>query len=95
MRYDTRARRAGLKGVKALIWPAIFVASPVLLIAGAPIRSRYLRYIYRDEAPQIVDKEHGRVSAHYFVVAHPLLEWLCRPTEALAHLIKRRSRTRN
>ncbi|WP_329028212.1 hypothetical protein [Streptomyces sp. NBC_00690] len=90
MRYETRAERARLKGVKALISLAILVASPALLVAGAPIRRRYLRYIYRDEAPQIHDKERGQVSAHYFVVAHPLLEWLCWPTEAFAHLIERR-----
>ncbi|WP_331742241.1 hypothetical protein OG782_37395 (plasmid) [Streptomyces sp. NBC_00876] len=62
----------------------------MLLIAGALIRRRYLRYIYRDEAPYILDKERGQVSAHYFVVTHPLLEALCWPTEAFARLIERR-----
>ncbi|MEV5456005.1 hypothetical protein [Streptomyces sp. NPDC052535] len=69
---------------------AVLVASPVLLIAGAPIRRRYLRYVYRDEAKQITDKERGWVSAHYFVVTDPLLQWLCWPTESLARLIERR-----
>ncbi|MEU5403647.1 hypothetical protein ABZ348_30650 [Streptomyces sp. NPDC005963] len=90
MRYETRAERARLKGVKALISLGILVASPALLVVGAPIRRRYLRYIYRDEAPRILDKPRGQVSAHYFVVAHPLLEWLCWPTEAFARLIERR-----
>jgi hypothetical protein len=82
MRYENRAERAKLRAVKALISLAILGASPVLLIAGAPIRRRYLRYIYRDEAPHILDKQRGQVSAHYFVVAHPLLAWLCWPTES-------------
>ncbi|MEI5035553.1 hypothetical protein RB201_31595 [Streptomyces sp. S1A(2023)] len=76
--------------MEALISLVILVASPVLLIAGAPIRRRYLRYIYRDGAPLILDKQRGHVSAHYFVVTHPLLEWLCRPTEALGRLVGRR-----
>jgi hypothetical protein len=48
MRYEERAK---ITAVKTLIPLAILVASPVLLIAGAPIRRRYLRYVYRDEAP--------------------------------------------
>jgi hypothetical protein len=87
MRYEERAK---LTAVKALIPLAILVASPVLLIAGAPIRRRYLRYVYRDEAPQLLDKERGWVSAHYFVVTDPLMRWLCWPTESLARLIERR-----
>jgi hypothetical protein len=87
MRYEERAK---FTAVKTLIPLAIVVASPVLLIAGAPIRRRYLRYVYRDEAPQILDKERGWVSVHYFVVTDPLLRWLCWPTESLARLIERR-----
>ncbi|MER8226407.1 hypothetical protein ABTZ58_39170 [Streptomyces sp. NPDC094143] len=87
MRYEERAK---ITAVKTLIPLAILVASPVLLIAGAPIRRRYLRYVYRDEAPQILDKKRGWVSAHYFVVTDPLLQWLCWPTESLARLIERR-----
>lgn len=90
MRYERRAERAKVRAVKALISLAILVASPVLLIAGALIRRRYFRYIYRDEAPPVLDKQRGRVIAHYFVVTHPLLGWLCRSTETLARLIKRR-----
>ncbi|MBT2895869.1 hypothetical protein HET64_04105 [Streptomyces sp. McG3] len=90
MRYEKRAERARITAVKALIPPAVLVASPVLLIAGAPIRRRYLRYVCRDGAPAILDKERGHVSVHYFVVTHPLLEWLCRPTEALVRLVGRR-----
>ncbi|MEI5616991.1 hypothetical protein WB403_48695, partial [Streptomyces brasiliscabiei] len=56
MRYEERAK---LTAVKALIQLAVLVASPVLLIAGAPIRGRCLRYVYRDEAPQILDKKRG------------------------------------
>ncbi|MFC7844743.1 hypothetical protein [Streptomyces sp. NPDC057382] len=87
MRYEERAK---LTVVKVLVPLAVLVALPVLLIAGAPIRHRYLRYVYRDEATQILDKERGRVSAHYFVVTNPLLQWLCWPTESLARLIERR-----
>ncbi|MFF9819532.1 hypothetical protein [Streptomyces sp. NPDC014006] len=87
MRYEERAK---LTVVKILVRLAFLVASPVLLIAGAPIRRRYLRYVCRDEATQIVDKERGWVSAHYFVVTDPLLQWLCWPTESLARLIERR-----
>ncbi|WP_069173467.1 hypothetical protein [Streptomyces griseus] len=87
MRYEERAK---LAAVKTLISLAILVASPVLLITGAPIRRRYLRYVYRDEAPQILDKKRGWVSAHYFVVTNPLLQWLCWPTESLAGLIGHR-----
>ncbi|MFJ7086379.1 hypothetical protein ACIQU8_24490 [Streptomyces griseus] len=61
--------------MRALLWPVLLVASPVLLIAGAPIRRRYLRHIYRDGAPPLLDKEHGHVSAHYFVATHPLFAW--------------------
>ncbi|WP_260867792.1 hypothetical protein [Streptomyces sp. SAJ15] len=44
MRYEERAK---LTVVKVLVPLAVLVASPVLLIAGAPIRRRYLRYVYR------------------------------------------------
>ncbi|WP_405932417.1 hypothetical protein [Streptomyces sp. NBC_00827] len=87
MRYEERAK---LAVVKALVPVALLVFSPVLLIAGAPIRRRYLRHVYREEAPQILDKKRGRVSAHYFVVTSPLLNWLCWPTESLARLASRR-----
>jgi hypothetical protein len=87
MRYEEGAK---LTVVKVLVPLAVLVASPVLLIAGAPIRRRYLRYVYRDEATQILDKERGWVSAHYFVVTEPLLQWLCWPTESLARLVERR-----
>ncbi|SCK55569.1 MULTISPECIES: hypothetical protein [unclassified Streptomyces] len=46
MRYEEKAK---LTAARALIPVAILVASPVLLIAGTPIRRRYLRYVYRDE----------------------------------------------
>ncbi|MEU6956811.1 hypothetical protein [Streptomyces sp. NPDC045714] len=54
------------------------------------MRRRYFRYIHRDGAPLILDKQRGHVSAHYFVVTHPLLDWLCQPSEALARLVGRR-----
>ncbi|MHB9856844.1 hypothetical protein [Streptomyces sp. YIM S03343] len=85
--YEEKAKIAV---VRALVPVAILIASPVLLIAGAPIRHRYLRYIYRDEAPLILEKKRGRVSVHWFVVTSPLLDWLCRPTESLARLVSRR-----
>ncbi|MET9362254.1 hypothetical protein ABZX93_15210 [Streptomyces sp. NPDC006632] len=68
----------------------VLVASPVLLLAGAPVRRLYLRSVYRDEAPPVLDKRQGRISVHRFVVTSPLLAWLCRPTESLARLISRR-----
>ncbi|GHH56454.1 hypothetical protein FHS35_004142 [Streptomyces umbrinus] len=43
--------------MRVLVPVAILISSPVLLMAGAPIRRRYLRYVYRDEAPQILEKE--------------------------------------
>ncbi|MGW4913761.1 hypothetical protein [Streptomyces sp. NPDC004270] len=56
MRYEETAK---LTTARALVPVAIFVTSPVLLIAGAPVRRRYLRYVYRDEAPLIL--EHAEV----------------------------------
>ncbi|MFJ7271351.1 hypothetical protein ACIQV3_32720 [Streptomyces sp. NPDC099050] len=87
MRYEEKAK---LTAARVLIPAAILVASPMLLIVGAPVRRRYLRYVYRDESPAVLDKEQGRISVHWFVVTSPLLVWLCRPTEALARLISRR-----
>jgi hypothetical protein len=87
MRYEEKAK---LTTARALVPVAILAASPVLLIAGAPIRRRYLRYVYRDEAPLILDKKQGRISVHWFVVTSPLLEWLCWPTESLTRLTSRR-----
>ncbi|MFF5785907.1 hypothetical protein ACFY8P_13200 [Streptomyces sp. NPDC012693] len=93
MRYGTRTERARIRAVQALITLAALVASPVLLLAGAPIRRRYLRHIYRDGAPLLVDKPRGWVSIHYFVVTHSLLNALCRPTGLLARLSPRRGST--
>ncbi|THA77822.1 hypothetical protein E6U81_34210 [Streptomyces sp. A0592] len=87
MRYEEKAK---LAVARALVPVAILVASPVLLIAGAPVRCRYLRYVYRDEAPPILDKQQGRISVHWFVVTSALLGCLCWPTESLARLISRR-----
>ncbi|MFF9147413.1 hypothetical protein ACF1BN_21405 [Streptomyces sp. NPDC014861] len=86
MRIDEPAR---LLATRALIYAVILAASPVLLAVGAPIRRRYLRYVHRDDAPQIVGKENGSVSFHYGVVTNPLLHWLCRPTEFLIGLARR------
>ncbi|MFH9201284.1 hypothetical protein ACH4KT_28090 [Streptomyces anulatus] len=90
MRYEEKAK---ITVVRVLVPVAVFISSPVLLIAGAPIRHRYLRYIYRDGTPLILEKERGRVSVHWFVVTSPLFAWLCRPTEVLARLISRRGET--
>ncbi|CAL9650919.1 hypothetical protein SUDANB120_06623 (plasmid) [Streptomyces sp. enrichment culture] len=87
MRYEEKAK---LTAARVLVPVTVLVASPVLLIAGGPVRRRYLRYVYREEAPAILDKEQGRISVHWFVVTSPLLAWLCWPTEALARLISRR-----
>ncbi|EHM24156.1 hypothetical protein SPW_7464 [Streptomyces sp. W007] len=74
MRYEEKAKIAI---VRVLVPVAVFICSPVLLIAGAPIRRRYLRYIYRAEAPLILEKERGRVSVHWFVVTSSLFALLC------------------
>ncbi|MFI1188746.1 hypothetical protein [Streptomyces californicus] len=87
MRYATRAERVRIAGLRVLLWPAVLVASPVLLIAGGPIRRRYLRHLYRDGAPPLIDKRQGWVSAHWFVVAHPLPGLLCLPSEVVARRV--------
>ncbi|MFH8669763.1 hypothetical protein OH828_35750 [Streptomyces anulatus] len=87
MRYEEKAK---ITVVRVLVPVAVFISAPVLLIAGAPIRHRYLRYIYRDGTPLILEKERGRVSVHWFVATSPLFAWLCRPTDLLARLISRR-----
>ncbi|MFD9031032.1 hypothetical protein ACFVZW_07780 [Streptomyces sp. NPDC059567] len=87
MRYEEKAK---LAAARALVPVAILVVSPVLLVAGAPVRRRYLRYVYRGEAPTILDKEQDRISVHWFVVTSTLLAWLCRPTEALARIVSGR-----
>ncbi|MFF3015731.1 hypothetical protein [Streptomyces sp. NPDC057939] len=89
MRYEEKAK---LTAARVLVPVAILLASPMLLVAGAFVRPRYLRYIYRDGAPAILEKERGRISVHWFVVTNPLLWWLCWPTEAVAGLISRRGR---
>lgn len=68
---------------------AAVVASPVLLVAGAPLRSRYLRRIHREGAPALVDKEHGYVSVHYLVVTSAIVDRLCRPSQVLAARVGR------
>ncbi len=87
MRYEEKAK---LTAARLLVPVAILVVSPMLLIAGTPVRRRYLRYVYRDDAPLILDKEQGWISVHAFVVSSSLLDRLCRPTEALARRISRR-----
>ncbi|WP_406335866.1 hypothetical protein [Streptomyces sp. NBC_00203] len=87
MRYEERTK---LTVVRALVLVAILISSPALLLAGAPIRRRYLRYLYRDEAPQVLEKKQGWVSVHYFVITSRLLEWLCWPTESLARCAEAR-----
>ncbi|MGW1894157.1 hypothetical protein ACWCP6_28500 [Streptomyces sp. NPDC002004] len=87
MRYEERTK---LTVVRALVPVVIILSAPVLLMAGAPIRHRYIRYVHRDKAPQILDKKRGWVSVHYFVITSRLLEWFCWPTETLARLTSRR-----
>ncbi len=76
--------------VRALVPVTMLIFSPMLLIAGTPIRRRYLRYVYRHGPRRILDKERGWVSVHYFVITSRLLEWFCQPTEMLARLASRR-----
>lgn len=83
-------RRTKLTVVRSLVPVAILVSSPVLLLAGAPIRRRYLRYVYRDRAPPILDKKQGWVRVRYVVITSRLLEGLCWPTQSLARITARR-----
>ncbi|WP_098008362.1 hypothetical protein [Streptomyces sp. sk226] len=90
MRYATRAERVRIAELRALLWAGALVASPVLLIAGRPIRRRYLRHLrhlYRDGAPPLIGKRQGWVSAHWFVVTHPLLRLLCLPSDVVARRV--------
>jgi hypothetical protein len=86
MRTDETAKVTVTRAGVAL---AALVASPVLLVAGAHLRSRYLRWIYRDGAPAPVDKEHGQVSVHYLAVTSTIVDLLCMPTQALASRVRR------
>ncbi|MER5641302.1 hypothetical protein ABT095_30700 [Kitasatospora sp. NPDC002227] len=86
MRIDETAKRAA---TRVLVYTGIIIASPVLLLAGAPIRTRYLQHIYREDAPPVVDKPNGEVSVHYYVVTNPLLYRLCRPSETVIYLARR------
>ncbi|GLV85863.1 hypothetical protein Slala03_55520 [Streptomyces lavendulae subsp. lavendulae] len=53
MRYEEKAK---LTAAGVLVPVSILVASPVLRITGAPVR---LRYVYRDDAPALLDDEQG------------------------------------
>ncbi|MEE1822429.1 hypothetical protein PUR61_09520 [Streptomyces sp. BE20] len=86
MRIDETAKRAA---TRLMVYAGIIIASPLLLVAGAPIRTRYLQYIYRDDAPPVVDKPNGVVSVHYYVVMNPLLYRLCWPTQTVIYLARR------
>ncbi|MEU4878747.1 hypothetical protein [Streptomyces sp. NPDC021608] len=66
MRYEEKAK---LTAARALVPAAILLTSP---------SRRYLRYVYRDEAPAIQDKEQGRISVHRFVVMSPT-SWMALP----------------
>ncbi|MGW6062624.1 hypothetical protein [Streptomyces sp. NPDC055189] len=87
MRYEEKAK---LTAAKVLVPVGILLASPVLLAAGAPLRQRYLRYVYRDGAPLILDKKQGRISVHWFVISNFLFRTCCWPTETLVRLASRR-----
>jgi hypothetical protein len=84
MRIDETAKVTAVRTGAAL---AAVIASPVLLVAGAPRRSRYLRWIYRDGAPPPVDKEHGQVSVHHIAVTSTVAQWLCSPSQALTLML--------
>jgi hypothetical protein len=86
MRIDETAKVTATRAGVAL---AAVIASPVLLVAGAHLRSRYVRWIFRDGAPAPVDKEHGQVSVHYLAVTSTIVEWLCAPSQSLASRVRR------
>ena len=60
VRIDETAK---LAATRVLIYAGIIIASPILLIAGDPIRIRYLHHIYREDAPPVVDTPNGIVRA--------------------------------
>ncbi|MDX3520537.1 hypothetical protein [Streptomyces scabiei] len=85
MRIDETAQVTAVRFGVAL---AAVIASPVLLVAGAHLRSRYLRWIHRDGARAPVDKEHGQVSVHYIAVTSTIVQWLCAPSQALTSRVR-------
>ncbi|MEV1069610.1 hypothetical protein [Streptomyces sp. NPDC050263] len=74
---------AGIQAVRLGATLGAVLAAPVLLVAGAPLRHRYLRHVYRDGGPGLLDKERGWVSVGYFVVNNAVVRALCRPSEQL------------
>ncbi|MFD2691981.1 hypothetical protein ACFS5L_45235 [Streptomyces phyllanthi] len=86
MVIDETAKVMAVRAGAAL---AAIVASPVLLVAGAYLRNRYMRWIYRDGAPAPIDKEHGQVSIHYLAVTSTIVNWLCTPSQALVSRLRR------
>lgn len=81
MSYEEKAKPTAARG---LIPVGLLVAAPVALIAGAPVRRRSLRSVCRDQAPALLDAEHGRIGVHWFAVTNPVLAWPCWPTGTLA-----------
>ncbi len=75
---------------RVLVPLAGLVLAPVLLVAGLPIRRRYLRHVYRDGAPPLLEKERGLVSVHWFVANNALIHVLCLPSEYVAGLVTHR-----
>ncbi|MFE6868671.1 hypothetical protein ACFVFS_19185 [Kitasatospora sp. NPDC057692] len=90
MRYDETAK---LITARLLVHAGLVIASPVLLIAGAPIRARYLRHVFRDDAPPIIDKPNRTVTVHHYLATNRLQYWLCRPSQSVVDLRHRRSRS--
>ncbi|ALC22196.1 hypothetical protein ACH46N_15995 [Streptomyces pristinaespiralis] len=85
MRVENTTRALALRlGVTALA----LAASPVLLLAGGPLRRQYLRHAYRSGTRGLVCKEEGWVRPAYFVATNSALRVLCLPSERLLGKIR-------
>jgi hypothetical protein len=86
MRVDETAKLTAARAGVAL---AAVIASPVLIVAGAHLRSRCLGYTFREGAPAPVEKEHGWVNIQYIAVTSTIVDWLCTPSQALTSRLRR------
>lgn len=65
--------------------------APILLVAGGPLLRCYLRYVYSDGGPGLVDKERGWVNPGWYAVHNVVVRCLIWPSEqVMARLDRRR-----
>lgn len=62
------------------MWVGAVIFAPLLLIAGGPVYDRYVRHLYREGGPGLLDKSAGWSHPGYWVVMNPLVIRLTRPT---------------